>query len=59
MWGALLVIQAYAVFTESDRNIQRGDLVLLALPVSAMALLFCARDVLAYLRTRRSPEVRR
>jgi len=57
-WIALLAIHVYAVFTASDKNIQRGDLVLVALPVSAMVILFCARDVLAYLRSRRPPEVR-
>ena len=58
MWGSVLAFQGYAIFTASDKNTQRGDFVLVALPVSAMALLFCARDVLAYLRSRRPPEVR-
>jgi signal transduction histidine kinase len=57
-WGALLAFQVYAVFTESHKNSQRGDLVLFSLPVSAMAFLFFAREVLAYLRARRPPEAR-
>ena len=58
MWAAVLVVQAYAVIKQNDRH-QPRDLIVMALPVSAMALLFCARDVLAYLRTRRPREVRR
>jgi hypothetical protein len=57
MWAALLVVQAYAVFLQNDRH-QPRDLIVMALPVSAMALLFLARDVLAYLRTRRPREAR-
>ena len=58
-WGALLSFQILALVTASGDHARPSDLVIVALPTSAIALFFGGREFLAFVRTRRPPQVRR
>jgi hypothetical protein len=59
VWAALVIVQTYALVVASSARSRHLDLLFLQLPVLAAGLLLGGRDFLAYMRARRTREVRR
>jgi signal transduction histidine kinase len=59
VWAALVIVQTYALVVAYSARSEHLDLLHLQLPVLAAGLLLGGRDFLAYMRARRTREVRR